>query len=193
MPISQSRMLSLIQTADSFKAELFLLTSTISSTIQELPPAPTLAQTLECIQTIQTAIASSRLDPKALDNLASERAHFRANASRNTRMALKAKIKRGQNLEEIPSRTTAPLQINAKISPLTKHLQAKPLPAPPTLLPDSELPDFVLANHKIEINKFYSDRNCAEPYPDPYDDSTPLSLDHKIHLNLEPDGDGGIF
>lgn len=213
MAISQTRMLALIKIADDFKSQLLFFNRTISSAIRDLPPSPTPADLLSTIQQIQNINNSLTLSPIALETLATEKAHFKQNAARNARMALKARLKRGQDLEHVAPRSTAPDAISLRapkdfetfFDKSTKT--ALPRQAPTTQiysgaaapysqiapLPDDQLPDLNLANHKIEINNFCKKRNAPEPYPDPYDDSIPLTLDHKIHLGLPIDEDDSLF
>lgn len=213
MAITQTRMLALIKIAEDFKNNILTTNRLISSAIRDLPPSPTPADLLSTIQHIQNINNSLSFDPHALQTLADEKAHFKQNAARNTRMALKARLKRSDSTELHNPQTTAPLAIGAKIPHNFDHIfktsteNAMPKPAPTTkiypgaaapysqivLLPDDQLPDLNLANHKIEINNFCKKRNSPEPYPDPYDDSIPLTLDHKIHLNLPTDNDDSLF
>lgn len=115
MAITQTRMLALIKIADDFKDQLLFFNRTISSAIRDLPPAPTFDELLATIQSVQNICNTMSINPNALEILATEKAHFKQNATRNSRMAMKARLKRSggddRSLEAIPPRHTAPASI----------------------------------------------------------------------------------
>lgn len=212
MAITQTRMLALIKIADDFKDQLLFLNRTISSAIRDLPPAPTSEELLATIQMIQNINNGASLNGNALEILATEKAHFKQNATRNARLAAKARMKRGLEPDHFGPRNTAPAsiarQVPADYSTFFQKSTAAaiPTPAPRTeiysgaamayskvrILSDEELAqytDMELAGHKIEINKFYESVKSPAPYPDVYDDSIPLSADHKRHLGLPVEDD----
>lgn len=71
--------------------------------------------------------------------------------------------------------------------------------ASPQPMSDAELSKYVnleLSSQKAEINAFCTSHNMPIPYPDIYDDETPLTDDHKLHFGQAPLGassDDSIF
>lgn len=175
MPIAQSRMLDLIRIADTFKGQTLTTQRLISETIRALSPRPSTDELLAAIQTIQHINNAVHFAPSDLETLATERAHFRLNKSRNTRLAAKARLKRGAPLES--AGTTAPPTIGTPPNP---NAPLRGVAARFALLPDSDLAphiDLPLAERKIAINAAHSTHNMPLPYPDPYD-GAPLAPEH---------------
>lgn len=180
MPISQTRMLNLIKAIDSYSSTLHALTRFISNTASAIPPNPPPDMLLSAISNIQQFAALSTVPNDLLTLVAEERAHFKLNAARNERHALRAKKKRlahsPRSMPQIPQQHFAPTS-----SPLS----------------DIELArlgvDFVLSGQKLEINQFYLEQGLPAPYPDHLDNSTPLTDDHKRHLGLPVESDEDIF
>lgn len=220
MAISQTRMLALIKIADDFKDQILSLNRLISSTIRELPPSPSPAELLATIQMIQNINNGISLSPQALEILATEKAHFKQNATRNSRMAMKARLKRAQgddrSLDAIPPRHTAPASISrhvpagydaffqkstaGAISTTPQQTQIFTGAAAPfsqiRIWSKEEMErygDTELAGHKFQINKFYEENKMPSPYPDPYDNSIPLADEHKRHLGLPVEEDDSSF
>lgn len=214
MAITQTRMLALIKAADDFREKLLFAEKFIQQTFAEIPRNPTLDEALSAIHTVQHFLAQLAISPQHLDTIATERAHFTANASRNARHALRARIKRNQSDSFNPARSTAPDNIGAKTArTFDQHLKPKgatlrfhDIPAeftqtqkpvePPKVLSDKQLAqygDMDLAGHKLEINKFYESLKQPAPYPDYYDDSIPLAPEHKRHLQIPVDEDDSLF
>jgi len=207
-------MLALIKIADAFKDQLLFQTRLISSTIRDLPPNPAPADLLAAIQTLQHLANATTLDPNALELLATEKAHFKLNATRNNRLAAKARIRRGQDADQLGRTAPASIQrhVTAGYDEFFQKSTAGAIPKteiskPPftgaaaaynttRLLSDEELAkhtNIELAEQKIEINKFHTDMNMPEPYPDVYDDSIPLSDDHKRHLGIPTPPSSSLF
>jgi len=207
MAITQSRMLALIQIAEDFKSQLLSTNRTALDIIRDLPPNSSSAELLSTIQALQHLHLSLTISPQALEILSTERAHFKLNSQRNTRQMLRARRKRGQDLDHAPNRNTAPHTLTSQgkdnysaffdKAPTSQIFTGAAAPySKIKLLSEEELNSFTdmkLAQHKIDINNFYKSVNAAEPYADVYDDSIPLTSDHKRHLGLPVDDDEGPF
>lgn len=212
MAITQSRMLALIKIADDFKDQLLFFNRIISSTISELPLKPTYDELLTSIRTIQNINNGTSINGSALEILATEKAHFKQNATRNARLAAKARIKRGLDPDLSAPRSTAPAsiarQVPADYSAFFQKSTSGAIPASPPknriytgaaapyskvqVLSDEQLAQYMdieLAENKMKINKFCESVKTPAPYPDPYDDSIPLLPEHKRHLGLPVDDD----
>ncbi len=212
MAITQSRMLALIKIADDFKDQLLFFNRIISSTITDLPRNPSHEELLAAIQTIQNINNGASINGNALEILAIEKAHFKQNATRNARLAAKARMKRGLDPDLSAPRSTAPASIARQVTSDYQEFFQKSTsaairsPAPRTqiytgaatpyrkvqVLSDEQLAQYMdleLAENKMKINKFCESVKMPAPYPDPLDDSVPLSDDHKRHLGLPIDDD----
>jgi len=218
MAITQTRMLALIKIADDFKDQLLFINRTISSTIREIPPAPTFDDLLSAIQALQNINNSITINPNAMEILATEKAHFKQNATRNSRMAMKARLRRATGddkdscLELASPRNTAPASISrhvpagyeaffekstaGAINPAPQQTQHYTGAAAPfskvEILSDEQLSDFTdikLASQKVEINKFCESKKMPPYYADVYDDTVPLADDHKRYLGLPVESD----
>lgn len=199
MAISQARMLALINIADDFKSQLLSTNRAALDILKELPINPSPEELLSSLQAIQYLHTHVTLNPNAIETLANERAHFKLNSQRNTRQMLRARQKRGQNLEQPTPKQTAPLAIAVKKrneeSFYDKPQKFTGAAAPYSkvqVLSDEQLAQYMdieLAENKIKINKFCESVKMPAPYPDPYDDSIPLLPEHKRHLGLPVDDD----
>lgn len=204
MAITQSRMLSLLKIADSFKNQILAQNAQMSAAIRELPPSPTLDQTLECIQTIQAINSSLTLSPFALETLAAERAHFKANATKNLRQAERARQRRG-GTKLSADQTTAPASIGQKLPENLENFFLKnpklsaPLRSAPAELSIEEMAQkgwlSKLASDKFKCDAARASVKMAPLYPDITNDEEPLSLDDQISLGyVSPDSiTDGIF
>lgn len=210
MAITQTRMLALIKIADDFKTQLLSTNRTVLDIIRALPIQPSPEELLSTIQSIQHLHLQLTINPQALEILSTERAHFKLNQRRNTRQMLRARKKRGLDLDNAPPRNTAPHAITVKESnystffdkpdqklftgAVAQYNTVKPLS-------DADLSaqlasigiDMKVVEQKIAMNAQHKEWNMAIPYPDPYDDSIPLSDDHKRHLGLPVDDDDSPF
>lgn len=206
MAITQSRMLALIKIADDFKSQLLTTNRAVLDLIRSLPVQPTPDELLEAIQSIQHFHLQLSINPQALEILSTERAHFKLNQQRNTRQMIRARRKRGLDLDYAPPRNTAPQAITVKESnydqffdkPASKRFNgATAQYSEIKVLSDEELAqltDMELAGHKQTINAFCASHNAPPAYPDPYDDNVPLAPEHKRHLNLPVDDeDDSLF
>lgn len=211
MAISQSRMLALIKIADDFKTQLLSTNRAVLDLIRALPIQPTPEELLTTIQAVQHLHLQLSLSPQALEILSTERAHFKLNSQRNTRQMLRARKKRGLDLDYAPPRNTAPQTLTTKGESSYSAFFDKPAQKLFTgaaaqyntvkTLSDADLSaqlasigiDMKLVEHKIAMNNQHKEWNMAIPYPDPYDDSIPLSDDHKRHLGLPVDDDDSPF
>ena len=181
MPISQTRMLNLIKAIDAYSTTLRSLTSFISHTAATIQPNAPADFLLTAITNIQQFAALSSVPQNLLTCVAEEKAHFKLNAARNERHALRAKKKR---LAAQKPTSNQPPQLPAP------NLETQ-------ILSDIQLAalgiDFALSNHKLQINRFYLEQGLPVPYPDHLDNSIPLTDDHKRHLNLPVETDDSIF
>lgn len=200
MAITQTRMLALIKIADDFKSQLLSTNRAVLDLIHDLPRNPTPEELLETIQSIQHFHLQLSLSPQALEILATERAHFKLNKQRNTRQMIRARRKRGMDLDYAPPRNTAPDAIKVKesnysafydkpeqklftgaaaqynsVKPLSEEDLNKQFEALGTT---SEL-----IEHKIKINADWTALGQPAPFPDIYGPE-PLTMDHKIHLGI---------
>lgn len=96
MPISQSRVITLIQIAETFKTELLTRQRAITAIISDIPPDAPRESLLRAVQLIQTYNSELTLSPAALDTLSTERAHFKLHAKRNARLAANARKRKGK-------------------------------------------------------------------------------------------------
>lgn len=172
MPITQSRMLNLIKAADAYASTLHSLTRFISDTASAIPPDAPSDTLLTALQNIQQFSALSTIPQDLLTLLAEEKAHFKLNATRNERHARRAKLKRQglftpQSLPPIPSPTTS------KQMPLLSDIELARLGV-----------DFGLTEQKLKMNEQHKEWGMPIPYPDVFDNSIPLSDEHKRHLKL---------
>lgn len=204
MAITQTRMLALIKIADEFKDQLLFTNRTIASIFSDLPANPSPADLLSAIQSFQSIAQSITLNANALEILATEKAHFKLNATRNARHAARARQKRGSDSRPA---NTAPDMLGRHVpdgyGQFFQKSTAGAIPVPQsqrarftgatavynqvTPISDAELAkihDEELANQKIKLNKLAEASNMPEPYPDWADSSVPLSDDHKRALGL---------
>lgn len=197
MPITQNRMLAIIQAADAFRAKVLEADQFLADILRELPTDPTLDECLKILQSIQLYRHHLNLPVKHLDNLAAERAHFAANATRNIRHANRAKRKRGAEIA--PTRSTAPDAIGKAPQPfahLVKQFPELASPEPQRFGVATPLPlhNERLIRQKIKLNELYKSKKMKEPYPDVYNDDEPLEPDHLRALGLPiPEADDGPF
>lgn len=202
MAITQNRMLELIRIADAFKTKILDYEQAVQGLLKDLPPNATPEQLWGFVQSIQLLANSITLSAQDLEILSMEKAHFKLNATRNLREAKRQRARRGQNLEAINPRSTAPDSINVKFSPKYAHITRELAPKPrenfaafgqainPSLIAGL---DEGLVRQKLEINKLYEDKKMRAPYADPFDDSIPLEPDHLRALGQAPDDDGELF
>lgn len=160
MAITQTRMLTLLAISERLKNFLSLSQSQTSFIISSLSPDPSREELLSAIQSIQTLNASISIPSADIETLAIERAHFKANANRNERLARKARQRRGVPPNS-PS-STAP----TTLSPAPLHL-SQPSPSP-----------LSLSARKLSLNQTYEQFDMPPPYADPYDNSEPLLPEH---------------
>lgn len=200
MAITQTRMLALIKIADDFKTQLLSTNRAVLDLIRDLPRDPFKEELLATIQSIQHLHLQLSLSPQALEILSTERAHFKLNSQRNTRQMLRARKKRGLDLDYAPPRNTAPHAITVKESNYStffdkpdqklftgaaaQYNTVKPLS-------DDDLKkqlasigvDMELALQKHKINQDWKALGQRAPFPDIYGPE-PLTMDHKIHLGI---------
>jgi hypothetical protein len=197
MPITQNRMLALIEVADAFKDKVLECEKVLSEIFRDLPPNPTLAECLKTLESIQLYRKHLTLSAPHLDTLAVERAHFTANATRNIRHANRAKRKRGA--EPTQNRSTAPDTIRKAPKPFKTIFQKwegleepmfKPFGAVTTDLPKT---NDTLIRQKIKLNEMHKNLNMKEPYPDVHNDDEPLQPEHRRFLGLPVEDDEGPF
>ena len=204
MAITQTRMLALIHAGETFRDQILSSNKMVRTLIQSLPPNATQAQTLQVLQDIQQYFAMMSISPEALNTLATEKAHFRANARRNERHAAHARRKRGASDTFTPARSTAPTTISPSVPPdLHKYFNIKPELEPQVVHKPTGIVAYqqwndadVLIDHKIKINKIHADMNMKEPYNSDaiFDESVPLDPDHYQFLGLpRPETDDSIF
>lgn len=182
MPITQNRMIALLAAAQAARTSLknaANFTRELSSSITPETPAPDL---LSALQAIQSYMALLSLSPEHLETIATEQAHFKLNAARNTRHAARARKKRAKHSPHAP----AALPSSPSIDP---YLQ----PAP---MSDADLSSHInieLCLHKKKINELYAELGQPAPYPDIYDDSQALAPDHALHLGLPTHAPAALF
>jgi hypothetical protein len=204
MAITQTRMLALIHAGETFRDQILSSNKFVRTLIQSLPPNATQAQTLQTLQDIQQYFAMMSISPEALNTLATEKAHFRANARRNERHAAHARRKRGASDTFTSARSTAPDTISPSVPPdLHKYFNIKPDLEPQVVHKPTGIVAMqqwneadVLIDQKIKINKIHADMNMKEPYNSDaiFDESIPLDPDHYQFLGLErPESDDSIF
>jgi hypothetical protein len=201
MAITQTRMLALIHAGETFRDQILSSNKFVRTLIQSLPANATQAQTLQTLQDIQQYFAMMSISPEALETLATEKAHFRANARRNERHAAHARRKRGASDAYTSTRSTAPDTISPAV-PAALHqyfnikpeLQPEPRKATGIVGMQQWTAADVLIDQKIKINKLYRDTNQPEPYPDFADETVPLHPDHLRALGLPtPESDDSLF
>ena len=202
MAITQTRMLALIHAGETFRDQILSSNKFVRTLIQSLPSDATQAQTLQTLQDIQQYFAMMSISPEALNTLATEKAHFRANARRNERHAAHARRKRGASDTFTSARSTAPDTISPSVPPdLHQYFNIKPDLQPQTVHKPTGIvaqqqwtAADILIDQKIKINKLYRDTNQPEPYPDFADETVPLTPDHLRALNLPvPESDDSLF
>lgn len=181
MPIKQERILILLEAADAFSTTLRAASTFISDTASTITPETPRETLLEAIHNIQQYFALASIPYRYVEAIAQEKAHFKLNRARNERHARRSKLKR----------------LGLKPTPLP---QPNPPRASETItLSDLELArhghDAQLTNHKIQINAEHRAAHMPEPYPDVYDNSIHLTLEHQIGLGLiaPPESDDSVF
>lgn len=187
MPITQSRMIRLIRTADLFKDHILSAQHFVTEICRELPPAPTHEELLTAIQTIQLYFAQLSFPPAEIDNLSAERAHFAANATKNNRQTLRAQNKRPARQHN----STAPETMQKPLNAAQAIARELPPPKPSPILAVARIATIVeeqktLSQHKLDYNAIAQRFKMPKPYADPYDDTTPLLPEHG---GPAPDGD----
>ena len=202
MAITQTRMLALIHAGETFRDQILSSNKFVRTLIQSLPPNASQSETLQVLQDIQQYFAMLSISPEALNTLATEKAHFRANARRNERHAAHARRKRGASDTFTPSRSTAPDTISPSVPEnLSQYFNIKPDLQPQVVHKPTGIvaqqqwtAADVLIDQKIKINKLYRDTNQPEPYPDFADETVPLTPDHLRALGLPvPESDDSLF
>lgn len=202
MAITQTRMLALIHAGETFRDQILSSNKFVRTLIQSLPPNTSQSETLQVLQDIQQYFAMMSISPEALNTLATEKAHFRANARRNERHAAHARRKRGASDAYASSRSTAPDTISPSVPEnLSQYFNIKPDLAPQTVHKPTGIvaqqqwtAADILIDQKIQINKLYRDTNQSEPYPDFADETVPLTPDHLRALGLPvPESDDSLF
>lgn len=173
MAISQTRMIALLTIAETFKNELLTRQRAIADILSDIPLNAPRESLLRAAQLIQTYNSELSLPPAALDTLATERAHFKLHATRNERLARKARLRRGATLDA--TSTTSPPTIG-------QHSRPSPLPT---------ISD--LAAQKLSYNAQYARFNMPAPYADPYNESEPLLPEHGGSPENESDPDAALF
>jgi hypothetical protein len=176
MAITQTRMIALLTIAETFKNELLARQRGIADILSEVPPDAPRESLLRAAQLIQTYNSELSLPPAALDTLATERAHFKLHASRNDRLARKARQRRGSPIDA-PS-TTAP----DKITPRSSIFPPK---GGGTII----TPASALAAQKLSYNAQYARYNMPAPYLDPYNDAEGLLPEHGGTPESDPDNE----
>lgn len=186
MAITQSRMLALISIAEDFKTQLISTNRTALDLINQLSSQPTREELLSTIHALQYLHTNITISPSALETLLTERAHFKLNSQRNTRQMLRARQKRGQDLERPTPKQTAPQSMTLKKSnadtfydkPAQTYTGAAAQYNKVQVLTDAQLAatgyDEQLTNIKIEANREAAKFNMLAPYPDPYNNDEPL-------------------
>ena len=199
MAITQSRMLALITIADDFKTQLISTNRTALDLIAQLPPQPSREDLLSTIHALQYLHTQITINPSALETLLTERAHFKLNSQRNTRQMLRARQKRGQDLERPTPKQTAPQSMTLKKSnadsfygkPAQTYSGAAAQYNKVQPLSDAELAatgyDEQLTSIKIEANREAAKYNMKEPYPDPYNNDELLHPEDARRHGLEID------
>jgi hypothetical protein len=208
MAITQTRMIALIRIADNLKNQLLTLQSALSDTYTTLPPNPTTSDFLYALQTIQNIKNSISIPPADLETLADERAHFKLHASRNDRLAKRARQRRTG--EPSTASLTAPDKITSRPGPFALSTAISPRPAKnpqqltgaarpySTIRPLSadELSTHInmdLVAQKLAINAQHARYNMPEPYADPYNDAEPLLPEHGGTPETESAPDDSLF
>lgn len=185
MPIKQERMIALLSAADSLSQTIKNAATFVSTTASAIPPSPSPDELLTALQAIQSYMALISIPHQHLEAIATEKAHFKLNEARNKRHAARARRNRTSSPLPAPTPTTAP----PNTSP--------PNTSQPAILSDIELArlgvDFAMADQKMAINEYHSARNMVIPYPDPYDDSVPLTDEHKRYLGLPVETSKTLF
>ena len=177
MAITQTRMIALLTIAETFKNELLARQRGIADILSEIPPDAPRESLLRAAQLIQTYNSELSLPPAALDTLATERAHFKLHASRNDRLARKARQRRGSPIDA-PSATAPERLLTKASSPFTRTF------TPPTS---------TLAAQKLSYNAQYARYNMPAPYLDPYNDAEPLLPEHGGTPESESAPDDSLF
>ena len=202
MAITQTRMLALIHAGETFRDQILSSNKFVRTLIQSLPSDATQSQTLQVLQDIQQYFAMMSISPEALNTLATEKAHFRANARRNERHAAHARRKRGASDTFTSARSTAPDTISPSVPEnLSQYFNIKPDLQPQVVHKPTGIvaqqqwtAADVLIDQKIKINKLYRETNQPEPYPDFADETVPLTPDHLRALGLPvPESDDSLF
>lgn len=199
MAITQTRMLELIRIAEDLKRKLLETRANIEELTKDLPAVPTIAQAMDTIKSLQFLAHHISVAPRDLEILATEKAHFKLNATRNAREAKRQRLRRGQNPESAPQpKSTAPASIHVKLSDTKYEYITRELAPPKQQAPmtnDALIAgiDETLAAQKLEINKFYREMGQPEPYADFLDESVPLTNEHRRHLGLPVEDDEGPF
>lgn len=202
MAITQTRMLALIHAGETFRDQILSSNKFVRTLIQSLPPNASQSETLQVLQDIQQYFAMMSISPEALNTLATEKAHFRANARRNERHAAHARRKRGASDTFTSARSTAPDTISPSVPEnLSQYFNIKPDLAPQVVHKPTGIvaqqqwtAADVLIDQKIKINKLYRETNQPEPYPDFADETVPLTPDHLRALGLPvPESDDSLF
>lgn len=199
MAITQSRMLALINIADDFKTQLISTNKTALDLINQLSPQPSREELLTTIHALQYLHTHITISPTALETLITERAHFKLNSQRNTRQMLRARQKRGLDLERPTPKQTAPQSMTLKKSnadsfydkPAQTYSGAAAQYNKVQVLSDEQLAatgyDEQITSIKIEANREAVKYNMKEPYPDPYNNDEPLRAEDAHRHGLETD------
>jgi hypothetical protein len=181
MPIKQERMLILLEAADAFSTTLRAASTFISDTASTITPETPRETLLQAIHNIQQYFSLASIPHRYIEAIAEEKAHFKLNKTRNERHARRSKLKRlGLKPTQLPNPNPPRSSETITLSDveLAKHGH-----------------DAQLTNHKLQINAQYREARMTEPYPDVYDTSIPLTLEHQIGLGLiaPPESDDSLF
>lgn len=170
MPIKQERMLTLLEAADAFSTTLRAASTFINETASTITPDSDRETLFQAIHNIQQYFALATIPHRFIEAIAEEKAHFKLNRTRNERHARRSKLKR------------------AGLKPVSLPSPSHKSAVEPITLSDMDLAklghDSTLTTHKLKINADHAAMNLPEPYLDPYDNSTPLTLEHQIGLGL---------